>query len=236
MISSSQTVGDVVLDHSECAQVFQQHRIDFCCRGTMSVEAAAKERGVDLTQLLQQLESAIASRRGDASSAVRDLPTAALIDHIVDRHHGYLRRALPFVRPLAAKVARVHGDHNPQLRALDAAVGELSDALLPHLDDEEATLFPALRAAGSTASAETEAMLADMHDEHLAVARILETIRDASEDFALPDWACGSYRALFGELQALETDVFRHVHLENHVLLPRFVRAGGAPPAVARAS
>ncbi|AUX22839.1 uncharacterized protein SOCEGT47_033550 [Sorangium cellulosum] len=61
-----------------------------------------------------------------------------------------------------------------------------------------------------------------MRDEHLAVAKHLETIRDASDDFALPDWACGSYRALFGELQAIEQDIFQHVHLENHVLAPRF--------------
>ncbi len=37
-----------------------------------------------------------------------------------------------------------------------------------------------------------------------------------------PEWACNSYRALFSELQALETDVLQHVHLENHALRPRF--------------
>jgi len=47
-------------------------------------------------------------------------------------------------------------------------------------------------------------------------------IRVASDDFALPDWACNSYRTLFSELQQMESDVFTHVHLENHVLQPRF--------------
>ncbi|WP_437641042.1 iron-sulfur cluster repair di-iron protein [Sorangium sp. So ce854] len=222
MLSPTQPVANIVLDHSECAQVFQQHRIDFCCRGELSLEQAAKERGVELTALLGQLERAIAERRGDTPGAMREASTPALIDHIVGKHHAYLREALPFVRPLAAKVARVHGEHNPKLRALDGAVGELSETLLAHLDDEEANLFPALRSAGASVDPETTRALAAMRDEHLAVAKLLGIIRDASDDFALPDWACGSYRALFGELQAIERDVFQHVHLENHVLAPRF--------------
>ncbi|MGK4007972.1 DUF542 domain-containing protein [Sorangium sp. So ce1036] len=224
MLSPAQSVANIVLDHSECAQVFQQHRIDFCCRGELSLERAARERGVELPALLGQLERAIAERRGAAPDAMRDASTPALIDHIVGKHHAYLRKALPFVRALAAKVARVHGERNPKLRALDGAVGELSDALLAHLDDEEANLFPALRSAGADVDPETARALAAMREEHLAVAKLLETLRDASDDFALPDWACGSYRALFGELQAIEQDTFRHVHLENHVLAPRFGR------------
>ena len=55
-----------------------------------------------------------------------------------------------------------------------------------------------------------------------AVAQLLERIRAASDDFTLPDWACNSYRTLFSELEQLEGDVFTHVHLENHVLRPRF--------------
>ncbi len=60
-----------------------------------------------------------------------------------------------------------------------------------------------------------------MQSEHLAVAKLLRTIRSAADDFALPDWACNSYRTLFSELQQMESDIFEHVHLENHVLEPR---------------
>jgi regulator of cell morphogenesis and NO signaling len=226
MLSPSRTVASVVLDHSECAEVFQRHRIDFCCRGDLSLESAARERGVELVPLMGELERAIAARGGSRDASMRDVPTAELIEHIVEKHHGYLRRALPFLRPLAAKVARVHGEHDPRLRELDEAVAALAEALLDHLDDEERTLFPALGDRRATA-AETATLLSAMHDEHLAVSRMLERVRAAAEDFTLPDWACNSYRALFRELAALEGDVFTHVHLENHVLKPRFE----APPA-----
>jgi regulator of cell morphogenesis and NO signaling len=54
------------------------------------------------------------------------------------------------------------------------------------------------------------------------VAALLERVRSASDDFALPSWACNSYRTLFSELEQLERDLHTHVHLENHVLKPRF--------------
>lgn len=222
MIDPQQTVASVVTQHSECAQIFQQHRIDFCCRGDLSIQNAAQERGVELPALLSLLEQAIAERRPQTPGVPVDLPNLELIELIVEKHHAYLRRVLPFLVPLAAKVGRVHGDHNPKLRALNEAVKALAEALIPHLDDEEKSLFPAMLAAGGAATPALDSALSAMQTEHLAVAELLSKIRNASDEFMLPDWACGSYRTLFGELQTMEADIFRHVHLENHVLAPRF--------------
>lgn len=221
ILNRQQPVASVVLDHSECAQVFQRHRIDFCCQGEQSIEAAANARKVDVDALLAELSRAIADRRGDRQDDPRALSTPRLVAHIVSKHHEYLRKALPFIQTLATKVSRVHGDHNPKLRHLEAAVQEISAALLPHLDDEEQSLFPALTAKELDPAA-IASQLASMQDEHLAVARLLERIRAASDEFTLPEWACNSYNTLFSELRQLESDVFTHVHLENHVLRPRF--------------
>jgi regulator of cell morphogenesis and NO signaling len=219
-LNRQQTIAELVLDHSECAEVFQRHRIDFCCRGEATVEAAARAQGIALEALIEELSLAIAKRAGPTPGDPRALSTPELVAHIVSTHHDYLRSALPFVQALAGKVSRVHGERNPKLRALALAVEQLTAQLLPHLDDEERTLFPALvaGAAGGLVRPLLDSMLTDHH----AVAKLLEQIRAASHDFTLPDWACNSYRTLFSELQRLETDTFRHVHLENHVLLPRF--------------
>ena len=40
-----------------------------------------------------------------------------------------------------------------------------------------------------------------MQVEHLAVAKLLERIRAASDEFTLPEWACNSYNTLFSELK-----------------------------------
>jgi len=223
MITSNQSVASVVLEHSECASVFQRHRIDFCCRGELSVEAACEKAGVPLPALLEELTSA-AAQRDRSEPDPRKLSTPALVSHLAARHQQDVREALPFIGTLAAKVSRVHGEHNPRLRELHAAVTELTELLLPHLEEEDEQLFPLLLAEGAD-QAEARRRLEAMHAEHLRLGAALARVRAAAEDFALPDWACNSYRTLFSELEQLEAELLAQVHLENHVLRPRFAAA-----------
>lgn len=221
MLDRTLPVARIVLDHSECAPVFQKHRIDYCCRGDVALDVACRDRGLDTAAVLDELEGAIASRRGEGEPDFRTLGTPAVIGHIMTRHHEYLRRALPFLVPLAQKVARVHGANEPGLREVESIVAELAGALVPHLDQEEQVLFPALMARSSD-RAVIDAELKTMHADHLAVGAMLHRLRTVANEFDPPGWACNSYRTLFRELEALEADVLRHVHLENHVLMPRF--------------
>ncbi len=232
MVSAQDKVADIVISHSECAPVFQKHKIDFCCNGGVSLEEAAKKRGVDVALLISELQGAISQREGGPAGDARDLSTTALIATIIANHHEYLRKILPFLVPLAAKVGNVHGDHDPKLKDLARVVKELSDAMIPHLDKEERTLFPALM-TGKPDPRIIKDELDAMVKEHLEVAALLELIHKATDDYTLPDWACNSYRTLFAELESMESDILRHVHLENHVLMPRFTEAA---PAAASAN
>lgn len=220
MVNPSVSVARLVLEHPAAARVFRKHRIDFCCQGERSLEAACAARGVVTQTVLEELDAAAPPSDADP----RALSTAELIDQIVQGHHGYLREALPFVRAMASKVARVHGDTNEELRALDAIVTELGETLEPHLDEEEQQLFPALLSGAPGAPA----MLASMAAEHERVGELIWRMRAAADDYRVSEWACRSYRALFAELERLELDVLQHVHLENHVLRPRFTDAGGS--------
>lgn len=217
-------VAQIVLDHSETAGVFQRHRIDFCCKGQLPLEEACRQRGADPRVVLAELARAIAERREPVGVDPREVPTDVLIAHIVQRHHRYLRDALPFLVPLSKKVARVHGAYHPNLLDVRDFVEELSNALLPHLDDEEQGLFPTLLGERKGKEEVLAAEFATMHADHLEVARLLEQLRFAAEDFTLPEDACTSFSTLYRELKAMEMDIFQHVHLENHVLMPRFVR------------
>ena len=226
MLDSRRTVASVVLDHSECAAVFQRHRIDYCCRGDTTIAAACEKLGLPTDSLLAELGAAIDARLPkSADDDVRALSTPQLVARIVTRHHGYLRTALPFVGALADKVARVHGDRDERLRDVAAMTRQLSDVLIPHLDEEERELFPHLLAE-PVDLALVRRELSSMREEHLLVGKLLVHVRAASDDFRAPDWACNSYRTLLTELENLETDVLVHVHLENHELMPRFM---GAP-------
>lgn len=214
------TVARIVADHPQCARVFTAHHIDFCCRGNVTVAQAAAEHGLDLAALFAELEGALAAR--SEGPDVGALSTPALIAHIVDRHHAYLREALPRIAALARQVARVHGARERRLVDLTGTLKALRDALEPHLDEEERELFPLLLDPAAD-RARVLRLLGNMGAEHLAVGRQLEQIRALTDDFAAPADACTSFRALWDELAHLTDDVLRHVHLENHVLRPRFL-------------
>jgi regulator of cell morphogenesis and NO signaling len=221
MIDRNATVAQIVTDHTAAARVFQKHRIDFCCRGDVTVPEACSERQLDAEAVFAELEATLPAAAGPEED-LRSLSVAALVARIVDRHHGYLRRQLPFLEPLVAKVARVHGERNGKLAALEETFDDLLQALGPHLDHEEEVLFPAL-VMRRTDPATVRRELEGMHAEHLVVGETLARIRSLADGFAVPEWGCNTYRVAMRELEALEGDILRHVHLETHLLMPRFV-------------
>jgi regulator of cell morphogenesis and NO signaling len=153
-----------------------------------------------------------------AAADPRRLSDDELVSFIVSHHHAFLREALPSLLPLAAKVARVHGDHDPRLRELQAGFGELFEMLELHLD-QEALLREVIASKPELLRRE----LAGMREEHRNVLAALRHIRSLSDDYTPPAWACASYRRLLAGLGQLEDDVLRHVQLEADVLLPRLV-------------
>jgi regulator of cell morphogenesis and NO signaling len=226
-LDRNSTVAQIVTEHSAAARVFQRHGIDYCCHGNVSVPEACRDRRLDPDALYAELEAELPEAGQRAEQDPRELPTAALIARIIDRHHGYLRRALPYVEPIAAKVASVHGGKDPRLVEVHRVFGALAAALLPHLEEEETVLFPALMLPRPDASL-VQREVERMHEDHLAVGDLLARLRTLSDDYGTPPWACNTYRVLMAELEALEADVLRHVHMENHILVPRFARAPAA--------
>jgi regulator of cell morphogenesis and NO signaling len=221
-IDRRETLAAIVARHPASARVFQAHRLDFCCRGDVPLEEALRGRPAEAEAVVAEVEAAIgALDREVATEDVTALSVPALVSRIIERHHAYLRRALPQIAPLLHKVAHVHGDHNPKLAEIAGAFDALAKAIGPHLDEEEEVLFPLLMARAADAG-RVSAGLSAMHADHLEVGKLLGHLREQSDDYATPEWGCRSYRLVMRELEELETDLLRHVHLENHVLMPRF--------------
>jgi len=222
MLDLQTPVATLVLDHSECAPVFARHRIDYCCKGQMPLVEACTKLGLNPQQIASELETAIARRIATAPDP-RTLSTRDVIIKLIAPHHQYQHRTMPFLSALAAKVARVHGDREPSLLEVAAQAEHLFQTLRTHLAEEEHELFPALLAERID---DAKPMLRAMRAEHEQVGTMLEDLRAACASYTPPAWGCTSYRTLMSELENLEADTLTHVHIENHVLLPRYLDAG----------
>lgn len=230
--TADRTVRELALEIPGAIRVFERFRIDYCCGGGRSLEEACVKAGADRGEVLAALaDSALAAGRPADATDWSTESLAHLVQYIVEKHHTFVRAELPRLQALADKVARVHGDSHPELGPIRDRFRELAAELSGHLEKEEAILFPYVESlersvatgAGGPAAcfASVQGPIRVMMMEHDAAGEILHELRSTSRDFAVPEDACMSYRALYEGIEAFEQDLHRHIHLENNLLFPR---------------
>ena len=85
-------------------------------------------------------------------------------------------------------------------------------------------LFPeivAREAGGQNRGMPLSGPISVMEHEHDHAGDLLFELRQITSDYTAPEWACGTYRALYHGLAELESSMHVHVHLENNILFPR---------------
>lgn len=224
VITEEKTIGELAAEVPGAARVFEKYGIDYCCGGKHPVKTACQERGIALEALEDELDQAAVSKPEPAD---RDWNTASLQDligHILLRHHAYLRSEMPRIAELFAKVVNAHGERQPVLFQVREIFTALHDELDTHMMKEELILFPAigkLEGGLHPPVAAVDQPITRMEHEHENAGRALVEMRRLTRDYTLPGDACNAYRALFAALVALESDLHRHIHLENNILFPR---------------
>lgn len=218
------TVGEIVAENPSQARVFQSYGIDFCCQGGRTLREACTLKGIGLESVIEQLEAANAIPNEPENNPAL-LPPVELIEHIVNKHHAFLRADLPRIHAMAERVATVHGGHTPALVEVFHVFRAMAEELDSHMLKEEQILFPAIRAlcAGSGGVMPLDGPVACMLQEHDEAGAALARMRELTNGFTPPAEACNTYRALFAGLAELEEDLHRHIHLENAVLFPQAI-------------
>jgi regulator of cell morphogenesis and NO signaling len=225
------TIRDIVAENFRAAAVFQKYGIDFCCRGNRLVTDACAEQGLSPDAIFNDL--AKIKTEGDTVPRFNAWEPDFLIDYILNNHHQYIRVMLPVLYLHTKKIAAVHGERHPELIEVASYFAKIGQELEMHMHKEEQVLFPyikslvASRRAGMTPAAppfgSVRNPIAMMEAEHQTAGDEMAIIRTLTNNYALPDDACTTYRVTFQELQEFEQDLHRHVHLENNILFPKAV-------------
>ncbi len=227
LITPDSTVADIATSAPATIPVFQQHQIDFCCGGRMSLAKVCADRGLDADALVSELVTAATPVSAEPTWA--DATLTALVAHIQRRYHEPLRSELPRLEAMLDKVVSRHGDQLPDvLLPLQQTFRELQEELLTHMMKEDRVLFPFIVAleAGKPASVPDaaewiSAPISVMEADHESAGAALATMRKLTNGYAPPEWGCPTFRGLYFGLSQLESDMHLHVHLENHILFPR---------------
>jgi regulator of cell morphogenesis and NO signaling len=229
-ITATKTVRELAVEVPNATRVFEKLGIDYCCGGDRPLEAACASAKVATDDVVRALEQ---TTDVSAAIAMRDWNTAPLgelVDHIVDKHHAYVKTEVPRLKTLIAKVVGVHGKNHPELQQVQVAFSELANELAGHLMKEEQILFPYIKqmaggtGCGPSCFGTVQNPIRVMMLEHDNAGEKLREMRQTTNNYALPQDACLSYSTLFGALTEFEQDLHQHIHLENNILFPRAVR------------
>lgn len=226
------TIGEMVAEDFRKAEVFRKFGLDFCCGGKKSVKAACEKKGINYVEVESELKK-IEEQNTNNVENYNDWELDFLADYIVNKHHRYVQDAMPMLYEYSNKVARVHGERNPEVVQIARCFNEVAEELTLHMQKEENILFPYIKelvaAKKKNEKIEKPAFgsiknpINMMEAEHETVGENFEHIRKFSEEYTPPASACNSYRVLYGKLEEFEKDLQQHIHLENNILFKKAI-------------
>lgn len=233
------TVGDVATRIPAAKVAFECLGIDYCCGGSGKLRAELAEKNITVEQLIEAIQQSEPAR---ASGTDRDWSTTSvteLVDHILTTHHVFMKRELPRIDSLLAKVTAAHGEHHGEmLSELAATFLGLRDEIQQHLAKEEEILFPLITATDIFLSGNGERPgchcgtvlnpIRQMEYEHENAGRALVRIRELTDNYRLPDDGCPTFATLYEALDSMEKDLHEHIHLENNILFPSAIEQEAA--------
>ncbi len=232
-----QSIGSIVTQYPSTIPLFEGLKIDYCCGGNKSLKDACDKAGISLEKVLQSLEEMTGAPEQEQDWTRKSLPE--LVDFLLQKHHVYTREQLALLEKLSEKVARVHGPNHPELLGVRKVFRLIADELGSHLLKEEQVAFPYLLALANSANGgngeglffpysvfKSQPQMVLMAD-HETVGEQLREVRRLTGDLTPPPDACVTFRAYYQAFQELESDLHRHIHLENNVLFPMAEKLAG---------
>ncbi len=231
-LSPDSVVMDIVNQDPRTAEVFRKYDIEYCCGGKWPLSTVCMMKDIQLEDLVKELKKATRNLAMPATVAYENWSIDFLTEYIVNIHHTYLNHTLPEFQPVLVKFLEEHVEKYPALATLEVHYKKLHKEMIPHLRQEEETVFPYIRQlAHAYEDKDTYAALLVktlrkpivqmMHGEHELTGSILTRFRDITDNYTPPEKACTSHKVVYAKLKELDNDIVQHIFLENQVLFPK---------------
>ncbi len=233
-INDTMTVKDIVLNDFHTADVFYKNNIEFCCGGKWPLEMACKAKNLDITAVIKELKIATCQVQVSNDLNFHNWSTGFLIDFIINVHHEYLRHNLPIALAYVSRFMEGHLKNFPWLKSMEDILIRLENELLPHLQEEEESLFPYIKQVSTAYHQKLpyakllvktlrKPLVATLQKEHELLRCILHQMRELTSDFSTPENACITHKVSIFKLKELYNDLTLHLYLENEILFPRAI-------------
>lgn len=221
-------IGEIVAHDFRTAAVFKANGIDFCCRGHRTLREAIDDKGLVAEDIIKELASIVNITKVVVSDFSK-WKLEHLIDHIVEKHHAYIRQQIPVITAYLEQVVRAHGKNQPELIEIRDLFAEGGEDLIRHLDSEEAIVFPMIRdlatgpvnidSPSCVPMSFFQQMISTMEHEHESEGNRWERILHLTHKLHQQP-VCNTTHVTFSLLKEFYEDLTTHIHLENNILFP----------------
>ena len=224
-LNINQSLGDIVAVYPGAARIFNKEGIDYCCHGNRTLESALVEKDINSKEFLDYINKSydefLNSKEAYIDWRLED--PNKLIENIVDTHHAFTYRELNEIDQLLVKILKVHYSHSgEELKTVHRLFGALKTELEEHLIKEEEELFPMIKEylINKSPKLRDEIMqfIGVIENEHTGAGHILQDLYRETNGYKTPEGACTTFNLVYKKLDALEKDLFIHIHKENSIL------------------
>jgi regulator of cell morphogenesis and NO signaling len=160
-------------------------------------------------------------------------PLREVIDHIVAKHHPHLRGELATLEKLAAAI----GQNLPGGGEVAKLVESLNRDLELQMQKEETILFPAIlqlesasregRHPGHSKFGSVRNLAKVIGRSNSQTVKALEELRQLTNGYVEQPKEEDAISCLFRRLARLDTNLHRHIHIENEILFRRAAELEG---------
>lgn len=239
-IERNTTVGELAANVPGAVRLFERLQIDYCCGGRRPLKEVCLEKNLGVDEVVAALQTISDMQLNTGSEKDwANAPLAELTRHIVTRHHAYVRREIPRISALLAKICEVHGERRPEFLDVRANWNELTAELDHHMLKEERILFPFVEQLESWTRGSAEEPSAPfgsvrhpiqmMINEHDSAGQLIGGMKELLTDRT----GCNTCLEFFLSLDEFEKDLHQHIHLENNILFPRAIEVENSSRASA---
>lgn len=228
MFNKEQKIGEIAAIFPKATEIFMDYEIDFCCGGDRKLGEALKEQGISEEEIFYKLDKSYDEFKNTLSKEVdwRSESMTDLMDYIVNKHHSFMREQMPITAQLLNKILKVHYiDNGELLSKLNKLFNSLKTEIEEHLIKEEELLFPLIKEYEKKPSKKTLEkalkVMAEIESEHDNAGDILKEMRRLTKGYIVPETGCSSFERTYKNIQSIESDLFKHIHLENNILFKR---------------
>lgn len=233
MATASQSIREIVSSYPAAAAILRRFDIDVCAQANESLADACAGLQLSLEQVLEKLEAPNTEGARLSRSHVEELSPSRLIQHIVRVHHLHVRQQLPRLAELAQSVAAKYRSRMPALDKVAELLRDLHPDLTEHIRKEEQVLFPYIAQLDEAPLLAFQPLqqcfsrigqpVFMMGQEHESAKVLLAQLRELTDDFKPPVWACATFLALYEGLRNFSEQLEEHIRLENELLFPRAI-------------